>query len=169
MTLSRQNIKLYDEIQSSLAGNSDSDVGSLLGQIHLLAALRASSEADSQSLAMSRAASSSKPSRNAKRGKNDTSSIMSAEDRDSIAADSPAPGGPTRGPSPKVQVPATTRLKVHAGGSRAGSVPAGREASVKIEDGEGSGVEVAGIGKGKALEFSSPLSDAPSHISLSLR
>ena len=144
MQLSRESIKLSEEIQASIGGNSEGDVNSLLGQINLLAALRASSEADNAvSLPMSRAASSSKHGRIAKR-KTDTASIMSADDRDSVAAESPAAG-----PSPKVVVQASTRLKVHTGGSRAGSVPAAREASVKIEEGTESGMDIPGSAKGQ--------------------
>ena len=128
MKLSRENIKICDEIIASVEGSSDADVDSLLGHLNLLTALRASSEADSVSTPMSRVASSGKPSRNVKRGAKDNLSVMSTDDRDTMMAESPSV------PSPKVPIPATTRLKVSAGGSRAGSVPAGREASVKIED-----------------------------------
>jgi SAGA-associated factor 29 len=127
MKLSRENIKVCDDVIAAVEGASDHDVDSLLGQLNVLAALRASSEADIVSTPMSRVASSGKPSRNAKRGK-DNLSVASAEDRDTTIAESPSI------PSPKVSIPATTRLKVTAGASRAGSVPAGREASVKIED-----------------------------------
>lgn len=128
MKLSRENIKICDEIIASVEGSSDGDVDSLLGHLRVLMALRASSEADGVSTPMSRVASSGKPSRNAKRGTKDNLSVMSTDDRDAVMADSPSV------PSPKVPLPTATRLKVSAGGSRAGSVPAGREASVKIED-----------------------------------
>lgn len=128
MKLSRENIKICDEIIASVEGSSDADVDSLLGHLNVLTALRASSEADSVSTPMSRVASSGKPSRNAKRNAKDNLSVMSTDDRDTMMAESPSV------PSPKVHIPATTRLKVSAGGSRAGSVPTGREASVKIED-----------------------------------
>jgi len=127
MKLSRENIKICDDVVAAVEGASDSDVDSLLGHLNVLIALRASSEADIVSTPMSRVASSGKPSRNAKRGK-DSLSVVSADDRDMVMAESPSV------PSPKASIPATTRLKVNAAGSRAGSVPAGREASVKIED-----------------------------------
>lgn len=126
MRLSRENIKICDDVIAAVEGASDHDVDSLLGRLNLLTALRASSEADTVSTPMSRVASSNKPSRNAKRGK-DTLSIPPADDGDTAMAASPSI------PSPKVSIPAT-RLKVSTGGSRAGSVPAAREASVKIED-----------------------------------
>jgi len=123
---------------AALEGESDQDVNSLLGGLNLLSALRASSEAESHTPAP-RSAASAKASRNAKR-KADSASVLSADDRDSIAAESPA------APSPKVHIPAPSRLKVGTGSSRAGSVPAGREASVKIEDGAESGVEAVKLG-----------------------
>jgi SAGA-associated factor 29 len=52
----------------------------------------------------------------------------SFDDRDSIAADSPG------GPSPKVAISQKDRLVAKSAGSRAGSVPIGREGSVKAED-----------------------------------
>jgi len=127
MKLSRENIKICDDVVAAVEGASDADVDSLLGHLNVLIALRASSEADIVSTPMSRVASSGKPQRNAKRGK-DNLSVVSTDDRDTVMAESPSV------PSPKVSIPATTRLKVNAAGSRAGSVPAGREASVKIED-----------------------------------
>lgn len=129
MTLSREQIKLTESIQNSLGGTEDSDMHALIGQINLLAALRASSEADNLSLPPSRTASSmGKNSRNPKR-KADQSSVTSTEDlRDNGNMDSSAAA------SPKVSIPATSRLKGTSTNSRAGSVPAGRETSVKVED-----------------------------------
>lgn len=63
----------------------------------------------------------------------------------SVAGGGGAPSSTTAnaggGPSPKVvAVPTANRLKAHSS-SRAGSVPAAREASVKIEEGADSGAE----------------------------
>jgi SAGA-associated factor 29 len=135
MKLSRENVKLCEDIAQALAGSSENDMNSILGSLKILGALRASSEQDSHAAPPLRAATATKPSRNTKR-KADSSSVLSAEDRESIGADSPAAG-----PSPKVLVPSATRLKVHVSSSRAGSVPAMREASVKIEEGTESGVD----------------------------
>lgn len=138
MSLTRENVKLCDELVAAIEGDSEQDTNSLLGALNLLSALRASSEAESHTPAP-RAASTAKVGRNAKR-KGDTASVMS-DDRDSIVAESPA------APSPKVHIPVPSRLKVNTNASsRAGSVGAGREASVKIEDGAESGVDAKRIG-----------------------
>jgi hypothetical protein len=138
MELTRENVKLCDELVAAIGGDSEQDTNSLLGALNLLSALRASSEAESQTPAP-RAASVAKSGRNTKR-KGDTASVMS-DDRDSAAADSPA------APSPKVHIPVPSRLKVNTNASsRAASVGAGREASVKIEDGAESGIDAKRIG-----------------------
>ena len=131
--LTRENVKLCEEITAGLEGDSEQDMNSLLGALNLLSALRASSEAESHTPAP-RVTTTAKVSRNAKR-KADNTSVIS-DDRDSVAAESPA------APSPKVHIPVSSRLKVNTTtSSRAGSVGAGREASVKIEDGADSGIE----------------------------
>lgn len=62
----------------------------------------------------------------------------SVDDRDSIATDSPG------GPSPKVVISSQKdRLVAKTSSSRAGSVPAAREGSVKMED------DKDDLGKGK--------------------
>jgi SAGA-associated factor 29 len=134
MSLTRENVKLCEEIVAALEGESEQDVNSLIGALNLLSALRASSEAENATPAPRNAVSSGKSSRNAKR-KADNASVLSADDRDSIVAESPA------APSPKVHIPAASRLKVGTTTSRAGSVPAAREASVKIEEGSESGAD----------------------------
>lgn len=92
-------------------------------QLTVLSALR-SADTDSST---SRATTSSKPR---DRGQNKRKLTDAADDRDSIAADSPAVV-----PSPKVSLGKDRdRLLPKNGGSRAGSVPAGRESSVKVED-----------------------------------
>lgn len=66
------------------------------------------------------------------------------DDRDSIAADSPG------GPSPKVVISSQKdRLVAKSTSSRAGSVPAMRESSVKAED------DRDDLGKGKKARSSS--------------
>jgi SAGA-associated factor 29 len=133
MTITRSNVKLCDEIIAALEGESDQDVNALLGALNLLSALRASSEAENLT-PQPRAAASAKPSRNAKR-KADTASQISADDRESMQAESPVAS------SPKVLISASSRLKVGSASSRSGSVPAMRETSVKIEEGNESGME----------------------------
>ena len=139
MKLSRENLKLCEEIASAVEGQSESDANSLLGSINILKALRQSSETDTYSAPPLRtAATNIKSSRNKSRKGGDTSSVMSVEDRDSIAADSPITGA-----TPKVAIPSSNRLKVHTSSSRAGSAApvSAREASVKIEEGLESGTE----------------------------
>ncbi len=69
--------------------------------------------------------------------------LTDVDDRDSIAADSPG------GPSPKVVISSQKdRLVAKSHGSRAGSVPAGREGSVKVED------DRDDLGKGKRTRSS---------------
>jgi hypothetical protein len=144
MKLSRENLKLCEDITAQLQGPSESEPNSLLGSLNILKALRQSSENDTYSAPPPRNATASlKGSRNPKRKAGaDASLIISNDDRDSIAADSPA------GPSPKVVIPSTNRLKVHSS-SRAGSAAplAAREPSVKIEEGIESGAEQTNKGK----------------------
>jgi hypothetical protein len=138
MRLTRENVKICDELVAALEGDSEGDTTSLLGALSLLSALRASSETDAAT-PVSRIASNGKSGRNNKR-KGDNSSVVS-DDRESAAAESPA------APSPKVHIPVPSRLKVNTNASsRAGSVGAGREASVKIEEGTESGVDAKCIG-----------------------
>jgi SAGA-associated factor 29 len=88
-------------------------------QLSILSALR-SADTDS---AASRATNTGKSrDRQNKRKLTDT-----IDDRDSIAADSPV------APSPKI-LPGKERLMQKSTGNRAGSVPAGREGSVKAEE-----------------------------------
>lgn len=129
MKLSRENLRLCEEIAAALGNPAENDSSSVLDSINILKALRQSSEAETYAPPPPRAAANPKGSRNPKR------KLDAVEDRESIAAESPAPG-----PSPKVVVPSAARIKA---GSRAGSVPAVREASVKIEDGVESGMDSA--------------------------
>jgi SAGA-associated factor 29 len=136
MKLSRENLKLCEDITSALEGPSENEPDSLIGSLGILKALRQSSEKDTYSAPPARnALNNLKVSRNAKRkAGTDASSVMSADDRDSMVADSPA------GPSPKVIISSSNRLKVHPV-SRAGSAAPTRETSVKIEEGLDSGTE----------------------------
>lgn len=130
----RELIKLDNEIvgllQSEDGGN---DISTQLG---ILSALRSSDDAPTSA---SRATSVGKSrDRQGKRKVTD-----SLDDRDSIAADSP-------GPSPKVVISQKDKLLAKSTSSRAGSVPAGREGSVKAEDDDN--------GKGKKGRSSIPRS-----------
>jgi SAGA-associated factor 29 len=139
MKLTRENLKLCEEIAAAVEGPSENEPNSLLGSLNILKALRQSSEHDFTSVPPPRTAATTKGSRVGKRKHNaETSSQLSIEDRDSIAADSPATG-----PSPKVIIPSSNRLKIHASSSRAGSAAptSAREPSVKIEEGLESGTE----------------------------
>ncbi|KAH7385937.1 SGF29 tudor-like domain-containing protein [Pyrenochaeta sp. MPI-SDFR-AT-0127] len=118
----REDIRLCNEIQTLLQpveGGND-----ICTQLTLLSALRASEEATSSaSRATSVGHGKSGRDRQGKR------KLTDVDDRDSIAADSPG------GPSPKVVISSQKdRLVAKSSSSRAGSVPAMRESSVKIED-----------------------------------
>ncbi|KAJ4370237.1 hypothetical protein N0V86_008974 [Didymella sp. IMI 355093] len=114
----REIIKLDNEIIGLLKSeDGGNDISTQLG---ILSALRSS---DDTPTSASRATSVGKSrDRQGKRKVTD-----SLDDRDSIAADSP-------GPSPKVVISQKDKLIAKSTSSRAGSVPAGREGSVKAED-----------------------------------
>ncbi|KAF2181975.1 hypothetical protein K469DRAFT_670424 [Zopfia rhizophila CBS 207.26] len=119
----RENIRLTEEIQNLIESDSGNDI---LKSLEILAALRDAHEPDP--IPTSRAASVGKSQRDRQTKRKHTETL---DDRDSIAADSP--GG---GPSPKVMISTKDRFMAKAG-SRASSVPAARESSVKAEDAEG--------------------------------
>jgi len=129
--LSRENLKLCEDITAALKGTDNEN--SILSSLDILKALRQSTENDPLPVPPPRIASNAKVVRGKNR-KADSSSVLSADDRESLAAESPI------APSPKVIVPSATRLK--AASSRAGSVPVGREASVKVEEGTESGADI---------------------------
>ncbi|KAF1972566.1 hypothetical protein BU23DRAFT_534885 [Bimuria novae-zelandiae CBS 107.79] len=116
----RENIKLSEEMLTLIKSDQGNDI---CEQLTVLSALR-SADTDSST---SRATN---PGKSRDRGQNKRKLTDAAnDDRDSIAADSPAV------PSPKVVLGKDRdRLLPKSGGSRAGSVPAGRESSVKVED-----------------------------------
>lgn len=134
----RELIRLDNEIVGLLkSSEGDNDIST---QINILSALRSS---DDTPTSASRATSVGKSrDRQGKRKVTD-----SLDDRDSIAADSP-------GPSPKVVISQKDKLIAKSTSSRAGSVPAGREGSVKAEDDEN--------GKGKKGRSSIPRSSSSS-------
>ena len=112
----RESIRLGDKIEE--------DGEAIKSKMEILAALRDAQEPEL--MPASRAASVGKSHRDRQTKRKLTDTI---DDRDSIAAGSP--GGH---PSPKVMVSSKDRLKAMSAGSRAGSVPAGRESSVKAEE-----------------------------------
>ncbi|KAL5392188.1 hypothetical protein DPSP01_000706 [Paraphaeosphaeria sporulosa] len=115
----RENIKLSEEMLTLIKSDQGNDI---CEQLTVLSALR-SADTDSST---SRATN---PGKSRDRGQNKRKLTDAADDRDSIAADSPAV------PSPKVVLGKDRdRLLPKSGSSRAGSVPAGRESSVKVED-----------------------------------
>lgn len=116
----REQIRLDNEI-IGLLKSSDGD-NDICTQISILGALR---EVEDTQTSASRATSVGKSQRdrpNKQRKLND-----GLDDRDSVAADSP-------GPSPKVVISQKDKLIAKSASSRAGSVPVGREGSVKPED-----------------------------------
>jgi SAGA-associated factor 29 len=116
----REIIKLDNEILG-LVKSSDGD-NDICTQITLLSALRSSEDTPTSA---SRATSVGKSQRD--RPGKQRKVTDSIDDRDSIAADSP-------GPSPKVVISQKDKLIAKSASSRAGSVPVGREGSVKAED-----------------------------------
>ena len=116
----RENIKLSEEMLTLIKSDQGNDI---CEQLTVLSALR-SADTDSST---SRATN---PGKSRDRGQNKRKLTDAAmDDRDSIAADSPAV------PSPKVILGKDRdRLLNKNGGSRAGSVPAVRESSVKAEE-----------------------------------
>jgi len=117
----RDNIRITEEIQNLIESDSGND---LLKSLEILAALRDAHEPDPTS----RAGSVGKSQRERTTKRKHTETI---EDRDSIAAESPGPGGP----SPKVSISTSASRLIGKVASRASSVPIAREASVKAEDG----------------------------------
>lgn len=116
----RENIKLSEEMLTLVKSDQGNDI---CEQLTVLSALRSAVDTDSST---SRATN---PGKSRDRGQNKRKLTDAADDRDSITADSPAV------PSPKVVLGKDRdRLLPKSGGSRAGSVPAGRESSVKVED-----------------------------------
>jgi SAGA-associated factor 29 len=115
-------------------------------KLTLLSALRPSDEAP-PSVSRSTSVGHGKPGRDRHHGKRKlTDTTM--EDRDSLGVESPG------GPSPKVMISSQKdRLNIKTGGSRAGSVPAAREASALLEDDK----DDQGKGKKKRSSVSSSL------------
>ena len=118
----RENLALTDKMQDLL--QDDGESSNIMNKLEILAALRDSHEPDTSSTSRAASVGKSQRDRQNKRKLTDT-----LEDRDSVAADSPAAG-----PSPKVAINQKDRLMAKSGSSRAGSVPAGRESSVKADD-----------------------------------
>ncbi|CBX98691.1 predicted protein [Plenodomus lingam JN3] len=118
----RDNIRNLNEAQTLLqAVDGGNDIST---QIGILSALRASPELSSASRATSVGGGKAGRERQGKRKLTD-----SIDDRESVAADSPG------GPSPKVIISSQKdRLVAKSNSSRAGSVPAAREGSVKMDD-----------------------------------
>lgn len=110
--------------------------------MNILAALRSSDETPNSA---SRATSVGKSQRD--RPGKQRKVTDSIDDRDSITADS-------SGPSPKVAISQKDKLIAKSASSRAGSVPIGREGSVKADDDDN--------GKGKKGHSSIPRSSSSS-------
>ncbi|KAF2005534.1 hypothetical protein P154DRAFT_542528 [Amniculicola lignicola CBS 123094] len=119
----RENIRLTEEIQNLIESESGSN--DILKQLEILTALRDAHEPEP--LTSTPRAPSVKRDRPNKRKPTEP-----IDDRDSITTiDSP----PVAGPSPKVIINTAKRFLTKDPSSRGGSVPLGREGSVKAEDG----------------------------------
>jgi SAGA-associated factor 29 len=138
----RENIKITNELQGYL---KPSDGGSdICNQLTLLSALR--NAEDSQPTASRAPSVGHGKSGRDRHGKRKATNDL--EDRESIVAESPASA------SPKVIISSQKdRLVAKSGSSRAGSVPAAREASAKLEDDK----DDSGKGKKKRSSISSSL------------
>ncbi|KAL1584645.1 hypothetical protein WHR41_06846 [Cladosporium halotolerans] len=150
--LYRENLKLCEEVQHLIAGAS-SDMN-VLDSINILAGLREASSAEQASAAAAplgqrdRTASGKlareRPKKSGSRGSN---SAAVTEDG----------GDDSTAPSPRIHLGQANRLSAKDKSSRAGSIPATREASVKIEDGVESVASVdsapsaSGMGKADSL------------------
>jgi SAGA-associated factor 29 len=129
--LYRENLKLCEEVQHLIAGAS-SDMN-VLDSINILAGLREASSAEQASAAAAplgqrdRTASSklSRDNRPKKSGSRGSNSAAVTEDG----------GDDSTAPSPRITLGQANRLSAKDKSSRAGSIPATRETSVKIEDG----------------------------------
>jgi SAGA-associated factor 29 len=129
--LYRENLKLCEEVQHLIAGAS-SDMN-VLDSINILAGLREASSAEQASAAAAplgqrdRTASSklSRSDRPKKSGSRGSNSAAVTEDG----------GDDSTAPSPRITLGQANRLSAKDKSSRAGSIPATRETSVKIEDG----------------------------------
>jgi SAGA-associated factor 29 len=138
----RENIKITNELASCIKTSDSSDI---CGQLELLSALR---NADDAPPSASRATSVGHTKNGRDRHGKSRKLTDSVDDRESIGADSPS------NPSPKVVMSnQKDRLMAKSGSSRAGSVPAAREASAKLEDDK----DDLGKGKKKRSSLSSSL------------
>ncbi|OJD34265.1 saga complex component [Diplodia corticola] len=135
--LVRKNIRLHEAISSLTDGSSSDSNMSITQGLELLSALRAASASSPDTISNGSRHASSKVQRNPKRNKLDHASN---DDTDSIA-DSP---------KPSLSSGVKDRLGVGSSkaGSRSTSVGAGRETSVKVEDGNDSmdSVKVSTVG-----------------------
>ncbi|EKG20953.1 SAGA-associated factor 29 [Macrophomina phaseolina MS6] len=135
--LVRKNIRLHEAINSLTDGSSSDSNMSITQGLELLSALRAASATSPDAISNGSRHASSKAQRNPKRNKIDHASN---DDTDSIAD------------SPKPSLSSGVKDRLGVGGSKAGSrstsVGAGRETSVKVEDGNDSmdSVKVSTIG-----------------------
>ncbi|KAF2822146.1 hypothetical protein CC86DRAFT_330946 [Ophiobolus disseminans] len=124
-TLLRENIKITNQL-SSMLKTTDSSGNDICAQLELLSALRNADDAAPSSASRATSVGHNKAGRD-RHGKRKLTDNV--DDRESMVADSPG------GPSPKVVISSQKdRLVAKSGGSRAGSVPAAREASAKLED-----------------------------------
>lgn len=129
--LYRENLKLCEEVQHLIAGAS-SDMN-VLDSINILAGLREASSAEQASAAAAplgqrdRTASSKLGRDRPKKSGGSRGSNSAAVTEDG--------GDDSTAPSPRITLGQANRLSAKDKSSRAGSIPATRETSVKIEDG----------------------------------
>lgn len=130
--LYRENLKLCEEVQHIISGTS-SDMN-VLDSINILAGLREASSAEQASaaaapLSQTQRTASGKLSRDRPKkssgSKGSSSAAVTEADEAEISA----------APSPRIALGQANRLTAKDKSSRAGSIPATRETSVKIEDG----------------------------------
>lgn len=132
--LYRENVKLCEDVQQMLEGGSNEM--NLLDSIKILAGLREASEESLAASATGRERPSAATGRSGKAKRaasggakgGSAAAVAVAEDADEAAS--------SAAPSPRISISAAAgRLAKEGKSSRAGSIPATRETSVKIEDG----------------------------------
>ena len=130
--LYRENLKLCEEVQHIVSGTS-SDMN-VLDSINILAGLREASSAEQASaasapLSQGHRTASGKLSRDRPKKSSGSKASSSAAVTEADEAEISA------APSPRITLGQANRLTAKDKSSRAGSIPATRETSVKIEDG----------------------------------
>ncbi|KAK5124782.1 hypothetical protein LTR85_001495 [Meristemomyces frigidus] len=134
--LYRENVKITEEVQQIIEGGSNEM--NLLDSIKVLAGLREASEESLAAMASSQSTQRAAAANGSGRGKPKKASGKSATavvTAASSALAEEADEAVSAAPSPRISISAAANRLAKDKSSRAGSLPATRETSVKIEDG----------------------------------